>query len=141
MSNVKQVIVVRKDLHMRKGKIIAQCCHASMKVLLDRSFKYFSPGNKIDNREFLNYRLRVEKSPNKDPLCDWLEGLFTKVVVYCNSEEDLERVEKECGLIPHSTIIDSGLTEFNGIPTKTCIAIGPWYSDDIDEITGKFKLL
>ena len=33
--DIKQVIVVRKDLNMRKGKIATQVAHASMKVLLD----------------------------------------------------------------------------------------------------------
>ena len=32
----KQMIVLRKDLNMRKGKMIAQGAHASLKVLLDR---------------------------------------------------------------------------------------------------------
>ena len=31
----KQVIVMRKDLNMRKSKMIAQGAHGSMKVLLD----------------------------------------------------------------------------------------------------------
>ena len=38
-------------------------------------------------------------------------------------------------------IVDAGLTEFNGVPTKTCIAIGPANPDDIDEITKHLKLL
>ena len=33
----KQWIVMRTDLKMRKGKMIAQGAHASMKVLLDRA--------------------------------------------------------------------------------------------------------
>ena len=33
---IKQIIVVRKDLNMRKGKIASQCAHASMKVFFDR---------------------------------------------------------------------------------------------------------
>lgn len=32
--NVKQVIVMRKDLNMRRGKQIAQGAHASMAALL-----------------------------------------------------------------------------------------------------------
>ena len=36
---VKQIIVIRKDLKMRKGKMCAQAAHASMKVLLDRTFQ------------------------------------------------------------------------------------------------------
>lgn len=34
--DAKQVIVMRKDLGMRKGKMIAQGAHAAMKALLDR---------------------------------------------------------------------------------------------------------
>lgn len=36
---IKQVIVVRKDLNMRKGKLAAQVAHASMKVFFDRMTK------------------------------------------------------------------------------------------------------
>ena len=43
--------------------------------------------------------------------------------------------------IPCALIEDEGLTEFNGVKTKTCIAIGPWYADEIDQITGHLKLL
>jgi PTH2 family peptidyl-tRNA hydrolase len=38
-------------------------------------------------------------------------------------------------------IIDSGKTEFGGVPTKTCLAIGPDYSEKIDKVTGNLKLL
>ncbi len=38
-------------------------------------------------------------------------------------------------------IIDSGFTEFNGVPTKTCIAVGPNRAEDIDRVTGHLKLL
>ena len=34
--DVKQVIIMRKDLCMRKGKMIAQGAHASMKVIVDQ---------------------------------------------------------------------------------------------------------
>lgn len=36
MSNVKQVLVMRKDLNCRKGKIASQCAHASLKVFFDK---------------------------------------------------------------------------------------------------------
>ena len=32
---IKQVIVMRRDLNMRKGKMVAQGAHASMAVLLN----------------------------------------------------------------------------------------------------------
>ena len=35
-ENVKQVIVVRSDLKMNKGKIAGQVAHASLAIILDR---------------------------------------------------------------------------------------------------------
>jgi len=137
---IKQVIVVRKDLHMRRGKIISQCCHASMKVLLDRSFRYFTPETKSGEVKTLHYQLSMTKD---EPLYEWLEGKFTKIVVYCNMESELKEVEVQChyNQIPYATITDFGLTEFHGKLTDTCVAVGPWHSDEIDKITGDFKLL
>ena len=74
---------------------------------------------------------------------DWIDGRFTKIVVSCDSEQELDELykqAKEKGL-PCSMIVDAGLTEFNGVPTKTCIAIGPANPDNIDEITKHLKLL
>jgi PTH2 family peptidyl-tRNA hydrolase len=34
-----------------------------------------------------------------------------------------------------------GKTEFNGVPTKTCLGIGPAKAEKIDKITGDLKLL
>jgi peptidyl-tRNA hydrolase, PTH2 family len=38
-------------------------------------------------------------------------------------------------------ITDAGHTEFKGVPTKTCLAIGPNDVDEIDVVTGHLKLL
>ncbi len=125
---VKQVIVMRKDLNMRKGKMVAQGAHASMKVFWDISRKFDG-----------HYR----SIPMTDEMEEWLDGRFTKVVVGCGSEEELDSLYNKaqvCGL-PCSLIVDAGLTEFNGVPTKTCCAIGPANAEDIDKITGELRLL
>lgn len=131
----KQVIVVRKDLNMRKGKIAAQVAHASMAVLLGLMDKEDDP---IFNVKW--YRLGVLKGT---ALEQWLTNRFTKVCVYVESEEELmevytnaQKAKMYCALIT-----DAGLTEFNGVPTKTCVAIGPDYPQQIDLITGHLKLL
>jgi len=65
------------------------------------------------------------------------------VCVSVDSEEELVDVynkAKTAGLIC-SIIQDAGLTEFNGVPTLTCVAVGPDRSDKIDAITGKLPLL
>lgn len=127
MNKIKQVIVIRKDLNMRKGKIAAQAAHASMKVFLNRS-------------EMLAFTLQVNLTPQMQ---NWLNGAFTKICVYVNSEEELLKLYEKAieNHIICSLITDNGLTEFNGIPTNTCIAIGPDFSNKIDDITGALPLL
>ena len=74
---------------------------------------------------------------------DWITGNFKKVCVSVNSEEELITLyekAKSNGFIC-SLICDAGLTEFAGVPTNTCIAIGPGLPSDIDTITGNLKLL
>lgn len=142
MSEVKQVIVVRKDLNMRKGKIAAQVAHASMKVLLDRmSFTDTSivwpPSS---NPRFVDMSMIIPKSSG---LYAWLTGSFTKIVVSVNSLDELLSLQtkaNDAGII-NAVITDAGRTEFHGEPTVTCIAIGPDISGKIDEITGDLPLL
>ena len=45
MSRFKQVIVVRNDLNMRKGKMIAQGAHASIMFLVHRLYDAEVGGN------------------------------------------------------------------------------------------------
>lgn len=81
--------------------------------------------------------------PPDSPLENWINGRFTKVCVSVDSEAELDEIynkAKEAGLIC-SMIVDAGLTEFNGVPTKTCCAIGPEWPEDINKITGHLKLL
>lgn len=116
-SKLKQVIVLRKDLGMRAGKMVAQGAHASLAVTLAH----------LDDP-------RVQQ---------WLSGQFTKVVVRVESEDallEIDRLAEEAGL-PHILITDSGLTEFAGVPTKTCVAVGPATHDELLSITGQLKLL
>jgi len=129
---VKQVIVIRKDLKMRRGKEIAQGAHASMKWLVDR-LEY--------KGRILNAHEYYEPSFS-DAEQGWLQGLFTKVCVYVNSEEELMQVHANAfraGLLV-KLITDAGATEFHGVPTKTCLAIGPDISEKIDPITSHLRL-
>lgn len=129
----KQVIVMRKDLKMRKGKMIAQGAHASLGALL----KFFEV---IENRDSVTYKLQFGKS---SLLYAWLNGSFTKICVYVESEKELDDIKAKCDEagIPNALIVDAGLTEFHEIPTKTCIGIGPWIEEKIDKITGNLPLL
>lgn len=133
---VKQVIVVRKDLNMRKGKMCAQVAHASLKVWFDKMLKGVDM-----NENLVSYTVPPEKLTPE--MIEWKEGIFTKIVVGCNSETELLMVQKHCIdlEVPYALIEDVGNTEFHGVKTTTCIAVGPADSKTVDCITGGFKLL
>jgi peptidyl-tRNA hydrolase, PTH2 family len=130
---VKQVIVMRKDLNMRKGKMVAQGAHASlMDILSMMSF------TESDNSRIMT--LEVEKD---SPLDQWINGGFKKICVSVNSESELFDIyDKARELnIPCVLIRDAGLTKFNGDPTYTCCAVGPDDEKNIDKVTGELLLL
>ena len=150
--NTKQVIVFRKDLlkgpnAIRKGKFGAQCAHASLGALL----KLFNISKKEPIRlgsygDIESGQIHYEYSVTfgKDSvLNDWLNGKFTKVVVSVDSDEELVALNKALDetIIPHALITDSGLTEFHGVPTNTCLGIGPYEAEEIDKFTGNLPLL
>ncbi len=112
---MKQVIILRKDLNMRKGKMVAQGSHACLQA-------YLSASKESQKRRFN-------------------EGQ-TKITIGVDSEFELfEIYDKAKNSNLHCSLIkDAGLTEFKE-PTFTAVAIGPADNDEIDKITGDKKLL
>jgi peptidyl-tRNA hydrolase, PTH2 family len=132
--NVKQVIVIRKDLKMRKGKEISQGAHASIAWLT--------------NRLLYSRDLRQEPAVYKvstvltEAETEWVKGNFRKICCIANSEQellDLCEAAKSAGIV-HEAIWDSGLTEFHGIPTLTAAAFGPDFDENLDPVTGHLVL-
>lgn len=112
----KQVLVLRTDLGMRRGKEIAQGAHASMAAyLLFKDHPY---------------------------VVSWLEGAFAKIAVGVDSEDALRDVYERASRagLPCAIIQDAGRTEFGGVPTLTAVAVGPGPKAEVDEITGDLKL-
>ena len=133
MTTSKQVIVIRKDLNMRKGKIAAQAAHASLAVFTNKA--------KLKTKKKNGDRI-ISFKVDTDAELDWFQHSFTKICVYVNSEEELIQVHEEAkkkGILT-SLIKDSGTTEFNDVPTYTAVAVGPDASDKIDLITGYLPL-
>jgi len=112
---MKQVIVMRGDLNMGRGKIAAQACHGSL-----GSFKKSEP------RKIREWELEGEK----------------KVVVKVNSRQELFEVFElvKAANLPHYLVRDAGHTEIPS-STVTCLGIGPDDDEKIDKITQDLKLL
>jgi len=114
----KQVIIIRSDLKMGKGKLSAQVAHAA--VLAAEKAK------------------KTRRSVYKE----WTSTGQAKVVLKVNSLDallDVQLMAETGGLI--TTIIeDRGLTQLPS-GTVTCIGIGPDHSSKIDRITSSLKLL
>lgn len=131
---VKQVIVIRKDLKMQRGKEIAQGAHASMAFVQNRL--------KVLEDVFAD-RSRVLEGIFSPAQVEWLtNGLFTKVTVQVANEDELLKVyaaARGAGLEAYM-IEDSGKTVFHGQPTRTCLAIGPDHEEKIDPITKRLLL-
>lgn len=117
-SSIKQVLIVRSDLKMGKGKLVAQCSHASLMSYLEV--------------------LRVSKRTVEE----WLDNGQKKIVVKVSSEKELLNLYKEFKRmkVPCALVIDAGLTVVEP-GTKTALGVGPWESNDIDRLTSNLKLL
>jgi PTH2 family peptidyl-tRNA hydrolase len=130
---MKQVIVMRKDLNMRKGKMVAQGAHASMGAILKDSINLSNYGER-------GHRV-IPLTPQMNA---WLNGKFTKICVSVDSERELldlyEEIRDVRGLEHHALIQDEGRTEFKE-PTYTCLAVGPADPEILDKYTGNLELL
>ena len=142
--NTKQVIVMRKDLKMRKGKIAAQSSHATMSFLTRDILLITSPMREetnLKNPLYVTFYQVMEKDHTGE-IKHWLENSFRKICVYVNSEEELLAVHQKAldnGLVSH-IIEDNGKTEFNGVKTLTCCAIGPHWDERFVGITDHLPL-
>lgn len=117
----KQVILIRSDLKLRRGKECAQVAHAASMWLMMLMKLQLKHGGEIS---FTSEEL------------DWINGNYRKIVLNCKSEKTLLSVlekstEKKLTVY---TVHDNGLTE---IPpgTVTALAIGPHEESKFEGLT------
>ncbi len=111
---MKQVILVRKDLKMDKGKLAVQAAHASVQSFLKSSW------------------FKRKK---------WVNNGMKKVILKVSSLNDLLKYKKlaESNHLRTALIKDAGKTFFKK-PTVTCLAIGPDEEKKIDKVTGSLPM-
>ena len=115
MTEYKQVILVRQDLKLPKGKLAAQAAHASVEAVLKSNPKLVGA---------------------------WKDTGMAKIVLKVKDEKELVKYfqkAKDQGLTA-SLITDAGRTVV-APGTKTCAAIGPADEELIDKLTGELSLL
>jgi len=114
-NKMKQVILVRTDLKLPKGKMATQVAHAAV----DASLK--SPKHKVG---------------------EWMVSGAKKVVLKVNDKEELFEYKKQAEQAGLKTALikDAGRTVLKP-GTITCLSIGPDDEDKIDKITGKLKMV
>ncbi len=116
-SPYKMVLCVNMSLKMDKGKIAAQCGHATLAA----------------------YRISNNKCPMH--VRAWETTGQAKIAIKC-SEEEMYTVAKEAasaGLV-HYIVTDQGRTQIAAGSQTVCV-IGPAPVHEIDKITKNYKLL
>ncbi len=108
-------IVIRTDLGMTRGKVVAQCGHAVQGLLLE--------------------------SP-KILLNKYIHGSSAKIALRINSLDEMEEMINKCILhkIPYHQVIDAGLTQVKP-NTATVLGIGPVRRDAAPSFIKELKLL
>ena len=136
-EDIKQVLVVRSDLKMPKGKEDSQAGHAALAFIGRRIRREISLRQLSSHLDPPSIPSSVTIELNQREAL-WFMDIYTKVTLVAHDEAELlevERLAKEAGLETH-LITDAGLTCFDGKPTHTFVAIGPDYASKIDAITG-----
>ena len=111
----KLVLVVRTDLGMTKGKIAAQCGHAT---------------------------LACYKRSNPAILSKWESNGQPKIALKCNSEDELlimQAVAESLNLTAE-IIHDAGRTQIKA-GSATVLGVGPGPKSQVDRVTGHLSLL
>lgn len=112
---MKQVILVRKDLQLSKGKVAVQVAHASVEAVLQSQ---------------------------EEVVQRWHDDGMKKVCLKVADLRELNKFKKRAfqeGLVT-VTIRDAGLTEV-APGTITAVAIGPADDEAVDSVTGELKML
>jgi peptidyl-tRNA hydrolase, PTH2 family len=133
VDKVKQVLVVRKDLNMPRGKQCAQSSHGAV-----NAFAREAGAHLVQTADGVELRIPLDMEAQA-----WFATDYRKVVLAVHSEAELLALHQQAldaGLRCH-LVRDNGLTMFEGVKTYTALALGPHADARIDALTGHLKPL
>lgn len=117
--NLKLIYCVRTDLKMQKGKMMSQVCHATIGIYEENLIK-----------------------KNKKVLDEWKKSGQAKIVLKIKTGHEMIKLKEkaeELNLITH-IVTDAGKTQIAS-GSNTVLAIGPYYENKLNMITGHLKLM
>jgi peptidyl-tRNA hydrolase len=114
----KMILAVRSDLKMGKGKVAAQCSHATLGA----------------------YKRALQRTPGAVKY--WERIGQKKITVKLQNEEQMDEIEasaKQAGLVTY-VVVDAGHTQV-AAGSKTVLAIGPAPESLVNTVTSQLKLI
>lgn len=126
---LKQVIVVRRDLRLKKASIAALVAKASSKFIFDNDFS--------ERGDVLQVDLTQQEA-------EWIAGPATRIVLGVTSESALKQLifKAELEGLSCYTVTNSHQEDSDAVLDELlCVAIGPDDAEKIDQITGNLKLI
>lgn len=129
--SMKQVILVRKDLQMKKSELAALVARASTEFMLE------------NNESRRNDEMFIKLTPQES---EWIQSGSTRIVLGVPSGESLQgclfKAEMAgIGCYPIMKMATSRIENHFNDSSIVCVSLGPDESEKIDAITNKFKLL
>jgi PTH2 family peptidyl-tRNA hydrolase len=112
---LKQVLVLRGDLDLSTGKLVAQACHASLQAFT---------------------------AAGTETRSTWRQQGAKKVTLTAQDANHITQLAEhaEQNKLPYAVIRDAGKTELKQ-GTVTALGIGPGPEQDVDQVTGGLPLL
>ncbi len=128
---MKMYCVVARDslkaMNGNRGKLAAQAGHVFLHAYWDAEERFDGSADILEMSPTEYYRF---------------SGKAKKVTLVVDTVDDLKALYDAyrpiCGV---SLVVDAGLTCFNGVPTTTCLGIGPITNDQIGDDLKALKVL
>jgi peptidyl-tRNA hydrolase len=126
-SDIKQVILLRRDIRLRRAEAAALAAKASM--------SFISEGNESDRSDVVQIELSGIEA-------EWLLGNSTRIVLGVSSEDAIRKLLLKAEIQGISTyeILGSSRGKIDEGMQLIAASLGPDEGDKLDAITGNLKL-